>query len=106
SPDLRQQIRIHVLDHAVQSGDFAALKPDFLALYHDQPELRAQLKARWIDWVGQGGHRHFATMAPLIAIQEQAFPDDPDTNEIAESALDRLGRWQDAVTRFSHDDLA
>ena len=105
-PLLRQQIRVHGLDHAVQVGDFAALKPDFLELYADQPELRAQLKSRWIDWVGQGGHAHYSTLAPLVDIEQQAFPDDPDTNELAEVALDRLGRWPEAVAQFAHDDLA
>jgi tetratricopeptide (TPR) repeat protein len=105
-PDLQLQVRIHGLDHAVKVHDFTALGPDFLALYADHPHLRALLRTHWCDWVGSLWHENYREMAPLIAIQEQAFPDHPDTNETAAVALGRLGRWQDAADRFAHDDLA
>jgi tetratricopeptide (TPR) repeat protein len=102
-PDLRLQIQIHQLDHLDATGQMDTLATAFMPLYDNHPELRAVLRNHWRDWVGARETRMPETVQPLVAIQERKFPDEADTNDIAWTALARLGRWDDALKDYPHD---
>jgi tetratricopeptide (TPR) repeat protein len=102
-PQLLLQVALHTLDHLDATGKDDERAARFLALYDANPDLREALRNHWRGWVDRRLDDPPDTLKPLLALQEKAFPNEADSNEAASRLLQRLGRWDDSLTRFPDD---
>jgi tetratricopeptide (TPR) repeat protein len=101
APELKLKARIYTLDHLFDTGHLDELGAGFAALYKDNPDARAELRHHWTEWVSKLDHRDPALLLPVLAIENANFPDEYDSNGAAGAVLDRLGRWDEELKRFS-----
>ncbi len=102
-PKLRLQIQIHQLDHFAALGQMDTLAGRFGPLYEANPDIQAELRNHWRDWVGKLDFDPPATLLPLLSIEDREFPDEADTNNNTWMMLSRLGRWKEVLNRFPQD---
>jgi tRNA A-37 threonylcarbamoyl transferase component Bud32 len=105
-PALQAQVQAHTLDHLFASGDQVALASSFRSLYAGHAELRQVLRNHWRGWAATMGDQPPEASLPLLAIEEQSFPHEADSNEYAAGMLERLGRWDEVGQRFTEDERA